>query len=248
MLGLVFDSILKEVSIDFVIVGFQANRLRVLLLKWKGTEKWSLPGGRIYVDEPISVAAVRTLEERTGLKNVFLRQFNTFGNTQRYLHYSREETLGYVKQAIGEDILQLQNLPRTVSVGYYALVDIEKVVAKPDFYTDECSWWDVSDVPKLLFDHNEMIEVALQTLRREIRHQPVGNLLPEKFTMNELQNLFQGILDTELDRRNFHKMMTGYDFLIKLEEKRVGGANRAPHLYRFDYKKYYEALNGGVSF
>ena len=66
--------------------------------------------------------------------------------------------------------------------------------------------------------------------------------------MNELQNLFQGILNTELDRRNFHKMMTGYDFLIKLEEKRAGGANRAPHLYRFDYKKYYEALNGGVSF
>ncbi len=242
------DTILKEVSIDCVIFGFRSGRLMVLLLKWKGTDKWSLPGGRIYVEEPIKEAAVRILGERTGLKGVFLRQFNTFGDTGRYHHYSKEETAGYVTAAVGGDLSGLLALARTVSVGYYALVDMDKVVAKPDFYTDECMWWDVSEVPRLLFDHNEMLEVALHTLRRDIRHQPVGNLLPEKFTMNELQRLFQSILNVELDRRNFHKLVTGYDFLVKLDEKRKGGANRAPYLYRFDYKKYYDALNGGVSF
>ncbi len=90
-----------------------------------------------------------------------------------------------------ESLDQLDLSKRVMSIGYYALVDIDKVVPRPDVYSDECSWCDIDEVPKLLFDHNEMIEVAMKTIRREIRHQPIGKLLPDKFTLNEIHKLFQ---------------------------------------------------------
>lgn len=241
---------LREVSIDCVIFGFTAGSLKVLLIRWKSTDKWSLPGGRIYKDEGLEEAVDRILFDRTGLRGVFMQQFNTFGRIDRYAHYSEEETAVFVKRAFGEQGKFLDELdlsPRTVSIGYYALVDIDKVVPRPDEASDECSWWDIDDVPKLLFDHNEMIEVATRTIRREIRHQPIGKLLPDKFTLNEIHKLFQTILNTELDRRNFHKLITSYDFLVKLNEKRTGVANKSPYLYRFDFRKYEKALKEGVS-
>lgn len=243
----VFADILREVSIDCVIFGFTDGRLKVLLIRWKSTDKWSLPGGRIYKEEDVESAADRILLERTGLKDVFLQQFNTFGSTNRYTHYTEEETITVVEKALGETLEGLDVSRRTVSIGYYSLVNINKVVPRPDVASDECAWFDIDDVPKLLFDHNTMIDVAIKTIRKEIRHQPIGKLLPDKFTLNEIHKLFQTILDTDLDRRNFHKLITGYDFLVKLNEKRTGLANKSPYLYKFDFKKYEKALRDGIS-
>lgn len=241
-----FEKVLKEVSVDCVIFGFTEGRLKVLLLRWKMTDKWSLPGGRIFKDEPADIAVERVLEERTGLRKVFLQQFHTFGDTGRYKYYSEKETLKVAERASGEKLSDLKIVPRTVSIGYYALVNIDRVRAKPDAYSDECQWFEISEVPKLLFDHNEMIEIAMRVLKKEVRFQPIGNLLPERFTLSELHKLFEAILNTKLDRRNFHKLVTSYDFLIKLPEKRTGSANKSPHLYRFDFRKYHAALKSGI--
>lgn len=242
-----FSKVLKEVSIDCVIFGFTAGKLKVLLIRWKSTDKWSLPGGRIYKDEGIDEAVNRILLDRTGLKGVFLQQFHTFGKTKRYRYYTEEQTLGYIEKAIGETFEGLDIPKRTVSIGYYALVNIDKVVPRPDSASDECAWFDIDEVPKLLFDHNEMIDIAAKTIRKEIRYQPIGKLLPDKFTLNEIHKLFQTILNAELDRRNFHKLITSYDFLIKLNEKRTGVANKSPYLYKFDFRRYEKALKEGIS-
>lgn len=241
---------LREVSIDGVIFGFTEGKLKVLLIRWRSIDKWSLPGGRIFKDEGVQEAADRILWERTGLKGVFLQQFNTFGKTNRYTHYSEKETIEFAMQALGETRETFESLDlsrRTISIGYYALVNINKVVPRPDIFSDECSWCDIDKVPKLMFDHNEMIDVAMRTIRKEIRHQPIGKLLPERFTLNEIHKLFQIILNTELDRRNFHKLITSYDFLVKLNERRKGVAIRSPYLYRFDFRKYEKALKDGIS-
>jgi len=243
----IFSNILREVSIDCVIFGFSSGKLKVLLIRWKSIDKWSLPGGRIYKDEGVEEAADRILFERTGLKGVFLQQFNTFGKTNRYAHYSEKETIGFIEQALGEPLEELDLPHRTVSIGYYALVNIDKVMPRPDIYSDACLWCDIDQVPKLLFDHNEMIDVAMRTIRKEIRHQPIGKLLPDKFTLNEIHKLFQTILNAELDRRNFHKLITSYDFLVKLNEKRTGVSNKSPYLYRFDFRKYEKALKEGIA-
>ena len=238
---------LREVSIDCVIFGFTAGKLKILMIRWKSSDKWSLPGGRVNKDECIEEAADRILLERTGLKDVFLQQFNTFGKVNRYPYYSEDETRQIVERILGESLEDFDLSPRTVSIGYYALVDIGKVVPRPDIFSDECTWWDIDQVPRLLFDHNEMIEIATRTIRREIRFQPIGKLLPQKFTLNEIHKLFETILNTKLDRRNFHKLITSYDFLIKLNEKRTGGANKAPYLYKFDFRRYEKALKEGIS-
>jgi len=247
MLKEILANVLREVSIDCVIFGFTAGKLKVLLIRWRSTDKWSLPGGRVNRDEGVEEAVSRILFSRTGLKGVFLQQFKTFGKTNRYTHYSEKETIAFVEQALGETTEGLDISPRTVSIGHYALLNIDKVVPRPDEFSDECSWWDIDQVPKLLFDHNEMIDIAIRTLRREIRYQPIGKLLPEKFTLNEIHKLFQTILNVGLDRRNFHKLITSYDFLIKLDEKRTGVANKSPYLYRFDFRRYEKALREGVS-
>lgn len=243
----VFARSLKEVSIDCVIFGFAAGKLKVLLVNWKSSDKWSLPGGRINRDEGIEEAVNRILLERTGLNGVFLQQFSTFGKLDRHTHFSKEETRYMLERILGEPLEGFHMPQRTVSIGYYALVDIGKVSPRPDILSDECRWWDIDEVPKLLFDHNEMIDIAMRTIRREIRFQPIGKLLPAKFTLNEIHQLFETILNTKLDRRNFHKLIMSYDFLIKLNEKRTGVANKAPYLYKFDFKKYDKALKEGVS-
>lgn len=243
------ESTLKEVAIDCTIFGFHAHELKILLLRWKGTDAWSLPGGRIFPEESVQNAAHRILQERTGLKEVFLQQFHTFGDADRYKNFSASETLKILEKTLEEDLSDLDLTARVVSIGYFALVEFEQVVPVPDFYTEECRWWEISELPLLLFDHNEMIGMALKALRRQLNYQPIGyNLLPEKFTMPELQKLYEAILGRQLDRRNFQKMILSYDILEKLPEKRRGTANRSPFLYRFDKQKYERALSEGIFF
>ncbi|GAB4021676.1 NUDIX hydrolase [Spirosoma koreense] len=231
---------MPSVSIDCVIFGFHDGQLKVLLLRWKGTDDWCLPGGRIRHEENMEDAAYRSLHERTGLSEVFLQQFHTFGDVMRYTHFSREETL--TRLGLDEEVIR-EIVSRDVSVGYYALVEFADVVPTPDFFTEECRWWDIDQIPELLFDHNEMIRLALKTLRRQLSYQPIGyKLLPEKFTMPDLQQLYETILGQSLDRRNFQKRMLGYGILERLDERKTGGAHKAPYLYRFDKEKYEKAL------
>lgn len=243
-----FQTIAEEcilgLSLDCVIFGFHDTRLKVLLLRWKDTNEWCLPGGFIYKDESVDTAAERVLRERTGLAQIYLQQFHLFGEAVRY---------------DWQDTWQRQQIPfpfgsrwpkRTISAGYYALVDYTKVTPTFDFMSDECSWWDVSELPSLLYDHRDIVEVALKTIRLQLNWQPIGlNLMPEKFTIPELQRLYEAVLGRVLDARNFHKKITGLNILKRLGERRTGAPHKAPYLYQFDAENYQKALvNGNLIF
>ncbi len=232
---------LPGLSLDCVVFGFHENQLKVLLLRWKGTNEWSLPGGFILKMEAIDDAAHRVLRERTGLDEIFLQQFHVFGEAVRY-------DAGRNWQRMGLSLAPDGNWPdRTITVGYYALVEFSQVMPTPDALTDECRWWDVREVPDLLFDHSRIVEVALKTLRMQLNRQPVGHtLLPEKFTMPELQRLYETLLGRPLDVRNFSKKIASLGIVERLEERRTGGAFKSPYLYRFNPETYAQALREGA--
>lgn len=220
------EQCIHYLSIDGVIFGFHENQLKVLLLRWKETDEWSLPGGFIYKQESVDTAAGRVVRERTGLEPLYLRQFHVFGDALRYDQKDTWSRTGLPVQKV--------NWPdRTISIGYYALVEYSKVTPAPDVLTDECRWWGMDEVPGLLFDHNHIIDVALQALRKQLADQPLGHLLPPAFTIPELQRLHETILGYSLDARNFYKKMTASDQLERLAERRVGTPHKAPYLYRF---------------
>ncbi|QIP11390.1 NUDIX domain-containing protein [Spirosoma aureum] len=242
---MVSDECVQGVSLDCVIFGFHDTRLKVLLLRWKNTQEWCLPGGFIYKTESVDVAAERVLRERTGLDQLFLQQFHLFGDAVRY---NREDTWQRQKMPMP---FESGGWPeRTLSIGYYAVVDQTKVMPTADFMTDECRWWEVSDLPSLLYDHQHIVEVALQTLRLQLSWQPIGlNLMPEKFTIPELQRLYEAVLGRLLDARNFHKKIMGLHILTRLDERRTGKAHKSPYLYQFDRENYQKALiSGNLSF
>lgn len=229
---------LPNVSVDCVIFGFHDNQLKVLLLKWKDWGNWCIPGGFVRRNESLEDSAKRILEERTGLKNIFLQQFYTFSDPER------EKGKKPLKVA-GEMPAWLMD--RFITVGYWALVEFSKVTPRPDFLSEECRWWDIPKLPRLMYDHNQIVKKALETLRLSLNDHPVGyNLLGTKFTMPELQRLYETILGTTLDRRNFQKKMLALDVLEKLPERKTGGAYKAPFLYRFNKKKYQRAIKSGV--
>jgi len=234
LLAKLFDGgdreLVSHLSVDCTIFGFHAGRMKVLLLRWKHLSEWSLPGGFVRKDEPIDRAAERVLRERTGLDDVYLRQFHTFGGTDR-----REAELLPAFRAMGvEPPAEHWIVSRVVSVGYVALVDFEKAGLTPDEFSEECRWWELASRPRLLFDHDEMVALALETVRTQLDYLPLAaNLLPEKFTMPELQALYETVLGRRLDRRNFQKRMLDQGFIERLGERKTGGAHRSPYLYRF---------------
>jgi 8-oxo-dGTP diphosphatase len=233
---------LLNISIDCVIFGFHNDQLKVLLLQWKETLRWCLPGGFIYKDEHIEEAAVRILKSRTGLDNVYLQQFHTFGDPQR------EKGKHGVRK-----FLELSSKSwikdRFITVGYWAIVEFSQVKPSADEFSLDCKWWDIHKVPELILDHNEILEEALNSLRRNLNDYPLGrNLLPEKFTMPDLQRLYETILGKKLDRRNFQKKILSLDVLQRLKERKSGVAHKAPFLYKFDEKKYQRAMRQGLRF
>jgi 8-oxo-dGTP diphosphatase len=229
---------LPHLSIDCVIFGFHNDELKVLLLKWKDDDYWCLPGGFIKKEESVDNAATRILKDRTGLNDIFLRQFYTFGDPTR----DRNKELVKIQAKKGDWLNE-----RFVTIGYYALVEFSQVNPQPDWLSEYCKWYDIPKVPKLIYDHNAIVNRALEVLRLSLNDYPVGyNLLPEKFTMPELQRLYETILDKSLDRRNFQKKMLSVGILERLKERKTGGAHKAPYLYRFDKKKYERALKQGI--
>lgn len=232
-------------SIECVIFGYHDQELKILLGKRIHYNGWALPGAYIKKGETLTNAAARILQERTSLTDIFLQQFYTFGDNEDRLHGSKADHLPEEFRAeFGEDNWLLQ---RTVSIGYYALIDYSKTEVKPVFPFEDFVWHNISELPNLLFDHQEMMDKALVTLRNQLHMQPIGyNLLPEKFTLPEIHVLYETILNKKLDRRNFAKKLTFLGVLVKLDEKRKIGQHRSPFLYKFDKEKYDQALKEGL--
>ena len=238
------ENLQPGLSIDCVIFGFHDNQLKVLLIKTKYSEQWALPGGFVRKDESIDEGAVNVLHGRTGLKGIFLRQFAAFGQANR----NPVETSQKVLNFFGIPLEEAQwYLSRFVTIGYYALVDFLQAVPQPEGNNEIVEWIDCNAVPELILDHKEIFDKALETLRMELNLVPVGyNLLPEKFTIPELQRLYETILGRKLDRRNFLRKITSIGILTKLDEKKSNVAHKAPNLYSFDKERYEEVLKIGL--
>jgi 8-oxo-dGTP diphosphatase len=215
-------------TVDCVVFGFDEGELKVLLIQralepFKG--KWALPGGFVRVDETLDNAARRELAEETGLENVFLEQLYTFGTVNRD---PRE---------------------RVVSVAYYALVKLSDHKAKAATDAADAEWFPISELPKLAFDHAEIVAAALARLQGKVRYQPIGfELLPPKFTLSELQHLYEAILETGLDKRNFRKKVLSFGLLVPLKQTQMSGRHRPAQLFRFDADKYEKLKKRGFNF
>lgn len=226
---------LPGISIDCVVFGFHEGSLKVLLTKLKDQNLWGLPGGYIKKEETINEAASRILKDRTGAHDIYLQQFRVFSDLNR-----SEDFFATYDDA-------LWHKQRFISIGFYALVDYSQVELIVDEYSNACEWISVEELPEFMMDHKYILDRALLTLRKQLNYKPIGyNLLPEEFTMPELQRLYEIILDKKLNRGNFYRKMTGYDILDKLEEPRKGGAHKAPNLYKFNLEKYNLALKDGL--
>lgn len=238
-----YQHFLNHISLDCVVFGFHDNQLKVLLLRMKFTKEWALPGGFLHEDESLETAANRVLKVRTGLDDIFLKEFKVFSDPLRSKKNPAVQDL--IDSGANPDPSWFDQ--RFISVGFYALVDFSKTIPQHDSLSDLCTWKSLNEIDNLILDHNQILSNALETLRIQLNHQPVGyNLLPEKFTMPELQKLYETILGKELDRRNFQRKMLSYNILNKLEERKTGGAHKAPFLYEFNLDNYQKALNNGL--
>ena len=211
------------VTMDCVIFGFDGERLQVLLVE-RGIEpykgKWAFPGGFLKMDETAEEGALRELREETGLERAYIQQFHTFSDPHRD---PRE---------------------RVITIAYYALVKIQEVHGGDD--AASARWFPLSEIPSLAFDHDYILRMATQRLREEIHFQPVGfELLPEKFTLKELQALYEAILGISFDRRNFAKKMLHLEILTELDETIWPTPKREAKLYRFNPDKYEELKQKG---
>ena len=215
-------------TVDCVVFGLDDDELKVMLIQralapFEGT--WALPGGFVRTDETLDEAARRELEEETGLRNVFLEQLYTFGDIKRD---PRE---------------------RVVSVAYYALVNLRDHPVHAATDARDAGWFGVHDVPSLAFDHADILRMALDRLRGKLRYQPVGfELLPKKFTLSELQHLYELVLERDLDKRNFRKRVLAMDLLMETDEVQQDVSHRAARLYRFDERKYRRLAKAGFNF
>jgi len=215
-------------TVDCVVFGFDEGDLKLLLIQ-RDLEpfagRWALPGGFVRVEESLEEAALRELQEETGVGRVYLEQLYTFGQPDRD---PRE---------------------RVVTVAYCALVKLSYHRVKAATDARNAAWFEVSDLPKVAFDHETIIETALQRLKGKVCYEPIGfELLPPKFTLTQLQHLYETILETTLDKRNFRKKILTMDILIETDEIEQDVAHRAARLYRFDEARYKQLKKKGFHF
>ncbi|MFW0737436.1 MULTISPECIES: NUDIX hydrolase [unclassified Flavobacterium] len=208
-------------AVDCIIFGFDREGLKILLIK-RGFEpekgKWSLMGGLLKQDEVLDNAAIRVLNTYTGLHDVYMEQLYAYSDIDR------------------------DPAERTISVSYYALINIENHNAEL-IKNYHAQWFSVADAPSLIFDHNEMVEQAIRILRYKTSIKPIGfELLPEKFTMRQLLELYEAILSKELDKRNFISKINSMEILNKLDEKDMQSSRKGSYLYTFNKEKYEEKL------
>ncbi len=227
-----------HLSVDCVIFGFDGDNLRVLLIKRKGRNtggtkagKYKLPGDLIHLKEDLEGAAKRVLAELTGLENIFLRQFSVFGNPNRT---TNEEDHAWLEESSGIPI------SRVVTTAYYSLIRIDKSKTENE-NNHHASWHKVDELPNLVFDHNQIVEKGLATLRNEIRFEPICfELLPGKFTIRQIQTLYEVIFGKELDNRNFRKKLLKAKYIVPLNEKQKGVAHKPALYYSYNRNKYVE--------
>ena len=226
------EEFLPSVSIDCVIFGFHDAQLKVLLINFKNTDIWALPGGYVRLEEDMDEAARRVLRERTSVENIFLEQFYAFGQRERVCRDLQQQIFNALGIPLSEDIWISK---RFITVGYYALVDFSKVTPNPDAHLKECTWFTLDELPPLAFDHSDILQKALATLQSRLDYKlVVFNLLPDTFTMAELQSLYETILGKKLLRANFQRKILGLEILERVEKRFSGRAHKAPYLYRFD--------------
>jgi ADP-ribose pyrophosphatase YjhB (NUDIX family) len=215
------------VALDCIIFGFDEGELKLLLLKRKfepAKGEWSLMGGFLGKSESLDDAACRILNQLTGLTNIYMKQLNAFGDVAR------------------------DPGARTISVAYYALIKIDendRLLAE----THGAEWISINKLPVLIFDHSVMVSKALEALRRRTSREPIGfELLPVKFTLPQLQSLYESICQEQLDKRNFRKQILETGLLVKLNEKDKDSSKKGAFYYKFDHKKYQKLAEQGFMF
>ncbi len=215
------------IAVDCIILGFDGKDLKALLVKRgfePGSGSWSLMGGFVKNEEAVETAAFRILEVLTGITNIYLEQLYTFGEVNR-------DPGG-----------------RVISVAYFALIKIGDYSAE---LMDEhnARWFDTRRIPSMVFDHKKMISLAKERLQQKVSNHPIGfELLPQKFTLPQLQNLYEAIYETSFDKRNFSRKILALHILKKLEEKERLFSKRGAFYYMFDHKKYKKLEQEGVKF
>jgi 8-oxo-dGTP diphosphatase len=218
-----------NLAVDCVVFGLdEQNSLKVMLIRRNLPpfyNQWALPGGFVRIHESLDEAARRELQEETGLQKVFLEQLYTFGAPDRDL---RE---------------------RVVTVAYYALVNLREYAIEAATDASEAAWFPLTHLPDLAFDHDQIIASAIARLKGKVRYEPIGfELLPKKFTLSQLQTLYETVLGITLDKRNFRKKILKMDLLVELNETQTEVAHRAARLYQFDELKYRQLKEKGFNF
>lgn len=219
---------IETLSIDCLIFGFRNGELDVLLIKHaegisKG--KWALPGGWIQYNESVDQAASRLLTSLTGVSNIYLEQLRVFGDVGRYPG------------------------KRVITIAYYALINAGNYSLSPGFTASDARWIKIHEVPRLPYDHNKILQYGFQHLKHKVRHEPLGfNLLPKKFTLHQIQKLYEAILETELDKPNFRRKLLNMNLLVPCDEKQQDVSHRAANFYRFDKKIYKQLTESGFTF
>ena len=215
-------------SVDCVIFGFDEDKLKVLLIRsdlTKFKEKWSLLGDLVSPKEDLLASAYRILKQRTGLSDVYLEQVHTFGEVGRH------------------------PAGRVVTVAFCSLINVQH--HRLNILDNELHWHDIKTVTDLAFDHQQIFETCLERLQKRVQEHPLGfSLLPKKFSLRDLQNLYEAILDIKMDRRNFRKKFFSMDFLIDTGEMEQNVPHRPGKLYKFNYEKYEKRKKkwGGIDF
>ncbi|RYE40059.1 MAG: NUDIX hydrolase [Sphingobacteriales bacterium] len=215
---------------DCVLFGYDEGELKVLLIERNQVpfkDWWALPGNIVGAEESLDQSASRILYELTGLKDVYMEQYYTFGDVDRHPQ------------------------GRVITVAYYAMLRLggEKTLKPVSDYAKNAQWINVKNLPDLAFDHKMIYDKGLEKIKRRIKHQPIAfELLPEKFTLTQLQQVYELVLGKKLDKRNFRKKMLNFGILKDLDEKQKGVSFRAATLYKFDKRKYAKLFGKEISF
>ncbi|MBD0851814.1 NUDIX hydrolase [Maribacter arenosus] len=225
---------MPHLAYDSVIFGFNGKQLKILVLEYHNTDFFALPGGFVKRDESVDDAVKRGLRERTGLENIYLEQFHTFGDVSRPAPDVMRTILMNNGYEVKHDYWMFD---RFVSIAYYALINYEEVSPLPDELSDSINWYSLDELPSLMMDHQQIVDKALETLRENLDKKLVGmNLLPQKFTMKNLQKVYEAVLGEKLRRTSFQRKMLSKDILVRHEKLFNGGAHKAPYLYSFKSK------------
>lgn len=231
-----------NISIDIVIFGYHERTLKVLLQKPHFSDKWMLTGGFIKRTESVEMAAERIVSNRTQLKNLPIYQFYTFSKPGRDKSdkEAQRKDFEFAGFKVPENFWMFDQF---ITVGCFAFTEYSKVKPSGEYNTEDCQWFDIDNLPELMYDHEEIVSLAVKYLPIFANYCPIGySLLPEKFTLPEIQSLYETMLNKKLDSRNFAKRLTSLGIIIKLDEQRKIGAHRSPYLYKFNKERYDEVI------